>query len=49
MYKFSVGETLWAWVPQIAGTILIGGMLFVYWKHTHPSGTKKPSPETPTT
>jgi hypothetical protein len=49
MYKFSVGETLWAWVPQIAGTILIGGMLFVYFKHTHPSGSgpKKAAAETP--
>ncbi len=49
MYKFSVGETLWAWVPQIAGTILIGGMLFVYWKHTRPSGSgpKKAPAETP--
>ena len=49
MYKFSVGETLWAWVPQIAGTILIGGMLFVYWKHTRPSGSgsKKAAAETP--
>ncbi len=38
--KFMVGETLWAWVPQIAGTILIAGMVFVYWKHTHPGGKK---------
>lgn len=47
-FKFMVGETLWAWVPQIAGTILIGGMLFVYWKHTRPGAGKKgatpPSP-----
>ncbi|BDV34259.1 hypothetical protein [Methylocystis iwaonis] len=40
-FKFRVGETLWAWVPQIAGTILIAGMVFVYWKHTHPSSKKK--------
>jgi hypothetical protein len=40
MWKFMVGETLWAWVPQIAGTILIAGMVFVYWKHTHPSPKK---------
>ncbi|MCC3244137.1 hypothetical protein LG047_02170 [Methylocystis sp. WRRC1] len=40
-FKFMVGETLWAWVPQIAGTILIAGIVFVYWKHTHPSGGKK--------
>lgn len=40
-FKFTVGETLWAWVPQIAGTILIAGMVFLYWKHTHPSSKKK--------
>jgi hypothetical protein len=40
-FKFMVGETLWAWVPQIAGTVLIAGMVFVYWKHTHPSSKKK--------
>lgn len=45
-FKFMVGETLWAWVPQIAGTILIAGMVFVYWKHTHPSGKKKEATET---
>lgn len=43
-FKFSVGETLWAWVPQIAGTILIAGMVFVYWKHTHPSSRKAKAP-----
>ncbi|WP_442753526.1 hypothetical protein ACNHKD_10985 [Methylocystis sp. JAN1] len=46
MLKFMVGETLWAWVPQIAGTILIGGMVFVYWKHTHPTSKKKEAKET---
>lgn len=45
-FKFMVGETLWAWVPQIAGTILIAGMVFVYWKHTHPSAKKKEPAET---
>ena len=40
-FKFTVGETLWAWVPQIAGTVLIAGIVFVYWKHTHPAGKKK--------
>lgn len=45
-FKFMVGETLWAWVPQIAGTILIAGMVFVYWKHTHPSSKKKAAAET---
>jgi hypothetical protein len=47
-FKFMVGETLWAWVPQIAGAVLIGGMLFVYWKHTHPGDKKKSSsPQAP--
>jgi hypothetical protein len=45
-WKFSVGETLWAWVPQIAGTILIAGMVFAYWKHTHPTPKKKENAET---
>lgn len=40
VWKFTVGETLWAWVPQIAGTILIAGMVFVYWKHTRPTPKK---------
>lgn len=40
LWKFMVGETLWAWVPQIAGTILIAGMVAAYWKHTHPSPKK---------
>lgn len=40
-FKFMVGETLWAWVPQIAGAVLIAGIVFVYWKHTHPSSKKK--------
>lgn len=46
MMKFMVGETLWAWVPQIAGTILIAGMVFVYWKHTHPTPKKQQADET---
>jgi len=41
-YKFMVGETLWAWVPQIAGAILIAGCVFVYWKHSN-TGPKKPA------
>jgi hypothetical protein len=44
-FKFMVGETLWAWVPQIAGTILIAGMVFVYWKHSHTPAKKKESTE----
>ncbi|PPD43073.1 MAG: hypothetical protein CTY15_11235 [Methylocystis sp.] len=44
--KFIVGETLWAWVPQIAGTVLIAGMVFVYWKHSNTSPKKKEPAET---
>jgi hypothetical protein len=39
-YKFMVGETLWAWVPQIAGTILIAGCVFVYFKHSNTTPKK---------
>ena len=39
-YKFMVGETLWAWVPQIAGTILIAGCVFVYFKHSNTTQKK---------
>lgn len=42
-WKFQVGETLWSWVPQIAGVILIAGMIAAYWKHTHPGERKKPA------
>jgi hypothetical protein len=41
--KFQVGETLWSWVPQIAGTILIGGLLFAYWKHSTTTKNKQPT------
>ena len=40
-FRFTVGETLWGWVPQIAGAILIAGMVAAYWHHTHPGGKKK--------
>lgn len=46
MMKFMVGETLWAWVPQIAGTVLIAGMVFVYWKHSNTTPKKKEPAET---
>lgn len=42
-WKFQVGETLWSWVPQIAGTILIAGMLFAYWKHSHTPKKEAPA------
>ncbi len=46
MFKFTVGETLWAWVPQIAGTVLIAGMVAAYWKHSHTTPKKKEPTET---
>jgi hypothetical protein len=42
-FKFAVGQTLWLWVPQIAGAVLIAGMVFAYWKHSHPSKKKAAS------
>jgi hypothetical protein len=39
-FKFSVGETLWAWLPQILGTVLIGLIVLVYWRHSHPRPKK---------
>ncbi len=39
-WKFQIGETLWSWVPQIAGFILIAGMVFAYWHHTKPKPNK---------
>ena len=40
IFKFSVGETLWSWLPYILGAILIGLVLGAYWKHSHPSKPK---------
>jgi hypothetical protein len=39
-FKFSVGETLWAWVPQILGVVLIVLIVLVYWRHSHPTPKK---------
>jgi hypothetical protein len=41
MFKFSVGETLWQWVPYILGAVLIAMLSFFYWRHTHPALPKK--------
>lgn len=34
-FKFSVGQTLWLYVPQILGVVLIGLMILAYWKHSN--------------
>jgi hypothetical protein len=44
-FNFAVGETLWLWVPQIAGAVLIAGLMFAYWKHSHPSKKAAAPPE----
>ena len=36
-FKFSVGETLWLYVPYMLGAVLIGLTVLAYWRHTHPS------------
>ena len=41
-FKFSVGETLWLYVPQILGGVFIGLIVLAYWRHSHPS--QKPTP-----
>jgi len=41
IFKFSVGETLWQWVPYILGAILISMLIFFYWRHTHPAAAKE--------
>lgn len=35
-FKFMVGQTLWAYVPQALGAVLIALMVGVYWRHSHP-------------
>jgi hypothetical protein len=44
-FKFSVGETLWLYVPYMLGAVLIGLIVLVYWRHTHPSPKKQQSVE----
>jgi hypothetical protein len=43
--KFSVGETLWQYVPFILGGILIGLTLWAYWRHSHTAPKPKPAAE----
>jgi hypothetical protein len=40
MYKFSVGETLWQYVPFILGAVLIAMLSFFYWRHSHTGAPK---------
>ena len=40
-FKFSVGETLWAWMSPILGVVFIGMLVFAYWKHSHPAEKKE--------
>jgi hypothetical protein len=40
-FKFMVGETLWAYVPQILGAVLIALMVGAYWRHSQPK--RKPA------
>lgn len=35
-YKFSVGETLWLYVPFALGAVFIGMCLWAFWRHSHP-------------
>jgi hypothetical protein len=42
-FKFSVGETLWIWLPQILGTIFIGLIVLAYWRHSHPRSKTTPT------
>ncbi|HMK88070.1 MAG TPA: hypothetical protein VK446_00340 [Methylocystis sp.] len=41
IFKFSVGETFWQWVPYLLGALLIAMVVGAYWRHTHPSGARK--------
>ncbi|HXY57176.1 MAG TPA: hypothetical protein VEH76_01215 [Methylocystis sp.] len=47
IFKFSVGETLWGWLPYILGAILIALVLAAYWKHSHPSKPKVEAVKSP--
>ncbi|ARN82782.1 hypothetical protein [Methylocystis bryophila] len=42
IFKFSVGETLWQYVPYLLGAVLIGMLIFFYWRHSHPAARKEP-------
>jgi hypothetical protein len=40
LFKFSVGETLWMYLPVILGVVLIALIVAAYWRHSHPSPKK---------
>jgi hypothetical protein len=42
-FKFSVGETLWIWLPQILGAVLIVLIVLAYWRHSHPRPKSAPT------
>jgi hypothetical protein len=39
-FKFSVGQTLWMYLPVILGVVLIGLLVLAYWRHSHPNPRK---------
>jgi hypothetical protein len=41
IFKFSVGETFWQWLPYLIGAVLIGLVVAAYWRHSHVLGTGK--------
>jgi hypothetical protein len=43
-FKFSVGETLWMYLPVILGVVLIALMVLAYWRHSHPGQKKDAKP-----
>lgn len=43
-FKFMVGLTWWAYVPQALGFVLICLMVAAYWRHSHPKA-KSPGPQ----
>jgi hypothetical protein len=47
-FKFSVGETLWLYVPYALGAVLIGLIVLAYWRHSHttPKKTVSAAPKT---
>lgn len=36
-FRFSVGDSLWLYVPYILGALFIGMVGFAYWRHSHPA------------
>ncbi len=44
LFKFSVGATLWLYLPYALGAVLIGLVVLAYWRHSHPPA-KRMEPE----